>query len=96
MVQSISPGIYIIAFIKKRLRSVIVNHVGFALITPHSCLLRDANKTRKRVSETNLVKYLNHNAPLLEGVLLVSINHLSAGLTETPLVWKDEQFRVPE
>ncbi|HEX2956856.1 MAG TPA: N-acetylmuramoyl-L-alanine amidase-like domain-containing protein [Chitinispirillaceae bacterium] len=95
-VQSIPPGIYIIAFIKKRLRSVIVNHVGFALITPHSCLLRDANKTRRRVSETSLVKYLDHNAPILEGVLLVSINHLSAGLTDTPLVRKDEKSRVPE
>jgi D-alanyl-D-alanine carboxypeptidase/D-alanyl-D-alanine-endopeptidase (penicillin-binding protein 4) len=81
--QSIPPDIYIIAFIKKRLRSVIVNHVGFALITPHSSLLRDANKTRKRVSETDLVKYLDHNAPLLEGVLLISINHLSEGVTET-------------
>jgi hypothetical protein len=95
-VQSIPPGIYIIAFIKKRLRSVIVNHVGFALITPHSCLLRDANKTRRRVAETNLIKYLDHNAPLLEGVLLVSINDLSAGVTETPLVGKDEKFRVPQ
>jgi D-alanyl-D-alanine carboxypeptidase/D-alanyl-D-alanine-endopeptidase (penicillin-binding protein 4) len=94
--QSISPGIYIIAFIKERLRSVIVNHVGFALITPHSCLLRDANKTRRRVTETDLVKYLDHNAPLLEGVLLVSINPLSAGLTETSLVRNNEKFRVPE
>lgn len=78
--QSIPSGVYIIAFIKKRLRSVIVNHVGFAVITPHTCLLRDANKTRRRVSETSLVKYLDHNAPLLEGVLLISINQFSAGL----------------
>ncbi len=94
--QSIPPGIYIIAFIKKRLKSVIVNHVGFALIKPDSCLLRDANKTRRRVSETNLVKYLDHNAERLEGVLLISIDHLSAGLTETHLVRKNENLRVPE
>jgi D-alanyl-D-alanine carboxypeptidase/D-alanyl-D-alanine-endopeptidase (penicillin-binding protein 4) len=77
--QSIPAGVYIIAFIKKRLRNVIVNHVGFALITPHSCLLRDANKTRRRVAEASLVNYLDHNAPLLEGVLLISINPLLAG-----------------
>jgi hypothetical protein len=88
--QSIDPGIYIIAFIKKRLRSVIANHVGFAVITPHSCLLRDANKTRRRVSETNLITYLDHYAPLLEGVLLVCINHSAAELTKTPLVRRDE------
>jgi D-alanyl-D-alanine carboxypeptidase/D-alanyl-D-alanine-endopeptidase (penicillin-binding protein 4) len=77
--QSIPSGVYIIAFIKKRLRSVIVNHVGFALITPDTCLLRDANKTRRRVVETSLVKYLDHNAPLFEGVLLISIKQPSAG-----------------
>jgi D-alanyl-D-alanine carboxypeptidase/D-alanyl-D-alanine-endopeptidase (penicillin-binding protein 4) len=89
--KSIPSGIYLIAFIKKRLRSVIVNHVGFAVITPQSCLLRDANKTRKRVSETNLVKYLNHNAERLEAVLLISINDPSARLTETTSVRKDDK-----
>lgn len=94
--QSIPHGMYIIAFIKKRMKRVVVNHVGFVMITPHSCLLRDANKTRRRVSETNLVKYLDRYASLLEGVLLVSINHHSAGLPETPLVLNDEKFRVPQ
>lgn len=88
--QSIPSDMYIIAFIKKRLRSVIVNHVGFAVITPQSCLLRDANKTRKRVSQTDLVKYLDHNAERLEGVLLIGINDISDSLTKNPLTSQDE------
>jgi|WetSurMetagenome_2_1015567.scaffolds.fasta_scaffold84137_2 hypothetical protein len=75
--QSIDPGIYIIGFIKKRFRRVITNHVGFAMISTQACILRDANKTRARVCETDLVKYLDHYAPLLEGVLLVRIGDLT-------------------
>ncbi len=69
----IDTGVYIIVFIKKRYRTVIANHVGFVIITPRATYLRDANKTRGKVSESDLNKYLNHNAPRLEGILLARI-----------------------
>jgi hypothetical protein len=91
-VQSIGPGIYIIGFIKKRFRRVITNHVGFAVITPRACILRDANKTRGRVCETDLVKYLDHYAPLLEGVLLVRIGRDFERLSKTA----DSNYKHPD
>jgi hypothetical protein len=71
--KSISPGIYIIAFIKKNYRSVIANHVGFAVITPRIAYFRDASKTRGSVHQTGLDWYIRHNAERLEGLLLVRI-----------------------
>jgi hypothetical protein len=71
--KSIDPGIYLIAFIKNRHIRVMTTHVGFAVINSGAAYLRDANKTRGKVSESDLKKYLNHNAPVLEGLLLARI-----------------------
>jgi hypothetical protein len=71
--KSIAPGVYIIAFIKNGHRRVMATHVGFVVVHSNAAHLRDANKTRGRVSESDLKKYLRHNAPALEGLLLARV-----------------------
>jgi D-alanyl-D-alanine carboxypeptidase/D-alanyl-D-alanine-endopeptidase (penicillin-binding protein 4) len=71
--SSIAPGMYIVAFIKKNYRSVLVNHVGFAVVTHPVAYFRDASKTRRSVHQTGLEWYVRHNAERLEGLLLVRI-----------------------
>jgi hypothetical protein len=71
--NSIEPGVYLIAFIKKNYRTVITNHVGFAIIYPDAAYLRDASKTRGRVVQSDLKRYLDHNSPRLEGLLLARV-----------------------
>lgn len=71
--NSLMPGIYIMIFIKKHYRSVISNHVGFAIIDSNSAILRDASKIRGRVAETNLRNCLIRNAPVLEGLLIAQV-----------------------
>ena len=73
--KTIDPGVYIIAFIKNRHKKVMTTHVGFAIIGSRGAVLRDANKTRGRVSQSALDKYLRHNAPVLEGLLLARIKN---------------------
>lgn len=75
--KTLESGSYIAAFIKKGSRGVIASHVCFILVDSGIALMRDANKTRGKVAESDPYAYLIHNEPVLEGLLLARVNGAS-------------------